>query len=145
MTAHPTIISAAALLKRKWPTCRKWNRDEILSYLGFFNEIRQVGVIYDDSNKCVGVGLVRFLKSMDEASDMMANDTHGTIAWIDMVVGTKQFAVHSLMLALIGCIEKKAPSVTHIGGRHLVTGVHRLYPLERYVKLLMNKRISYGW
>ena len=37
MTAHPTIIAAAKLLKEKWPTCPTWNNDELLNWIGIFN------------------------------------------------------------------------------------------------------------
>lgn len=144
MKAHPTIISAAALLKRKWPTCRNWSKDEIINYLAFFNEQRQLGVVQDEG-KCVGVGLVRFLTDKEQASEIGFNDPSGTIAWVEMVVGSKPFAVQTLMLGLVDCCKKKAPNVSQIGGRHVVTGAHRLYPFDRYLKLLMNRRISYGW
>jgi hypothetical protein len=140
MTPHPTIIAAAKLLKEKWPTCSTWNDDELLNWIGIFNSKRQIGIVMD-GNECVGVGAVRFLNSIEEAKDIHNNDLNGHIAWIEVVVTSKPFAVHTLWMAMK---QRCGPNVTKMGGNNVHTGVSRLYDFERYFKLLMNERICYG-
>lgn len=144
MDAHPTIISAAALLKRKWPTCRRWTRQQLINFLGFFNEKRQLGVVIDEG-RCVGVGIVRILKDEKDANDPSITDNDGHIAWVEIVATTKPTAVHSLFLGMMRFCKQNAPNVRLIGGRHTPTGAHRLSDFNRYFNLLMNRRICYGW
>lgn len=144
MTAHPTLISAAAVLKRKWPTCRRWTREQLINFLAFFNEKRQLGIVIDEG-RCVGVGIVRILKDENEANDPRLTDNSGHIAWVEIVATTKPMAVQTLFLGMLRFCKMNAPNVTLLGGRHTPTGAHRLYPFDRYFNLVTNKRISYGW
>ena len=140
MNAHPSIIEAAKLLRQHWPTCSTWNDDQLLNWIGIFNKIRQLGIIKNENGECVGVGAVRFLNSIEEAEDINNNFPDGHIAWIEMVVGVEPEAVQTLWLAMMACCSK---NVTKLGGFR--KGVSRLYDFDRYFKLLMNRRISYGW
>ena len=140
MNAHPSIIEAAKLLRQHWPTCSTWNDDQLLNWIGIFNKIRQLGIIKNEKGECVGVGAVRFLNSIEEAEDINNNFPDGHIAWIEMVVGVEPEAVQTLWLAMMTCCSK---NVTKLGGFR--KGVSRLYDFDRYFKLLMNRRISYGW
>lgn len=140
MNAHPTIISAAKLLKEKWPTCSTWNNDELLNWIGIFNAKRQIGIVMD-GDECVGVGAVRFLNSIEESKDIYNDDPNGRIAWIEVVVTSKPMAVQTLWLAMKA---RCSANVTKMGGTNVHTGVSRLYDFERYFKLLMNDRICYG-
>ena len=140
MNAHPTIIEAAKLLRQHWPTCSTWNDDQLLNWIGIFNKMRQLGIIKNEKGECVGVGAVRFLNSIEEAEDINNNFPDGHIAWIEMVVGVEPEAVQTLWLAMMTCCSK---NVTKLGGFR--KGVSRLYDFDRYFKLLMNRKISYGW
>lgn len=140
MNAHPTIIEAAKLLRQHWPTCSTWNDDQLLNWIGIFNKMRQLGIIKNENGECVGVGAVRFLNSIEEAEDINNNFPDGHIAWIEMVVGVEPEAVQTLWLAMMTRCSK---NVTKLGGFR--KGVSRLYDFDRYFKLLMNRRISYGW
>lgn len=140
MNAHPTIIEAAKLLRQHWPTCSTWNDDQLLNWIGIFNKMRQLGIINNENGECVGVGAVRFLNSIEEAEDINNNFPDGHIAWIEMVVGVEPEAVQTLWLAMMTRCSK---NVTKLGGFR--KGVSRLYDFDRYFKLLMNRRISYGW
>lgn len=133
-------MSAAKLLKEKWPTCSTWNNDELLNWIGIFNAKRQIGIVMD-GDECVGVGAVRFLNSIEESKDIYNDDPNGHIAWIEVVVTSKPMAVQTLWLAMKA---RCSPSVTKMGGTNVHTGVSRLYDFERYFKLLMNDRICYG-
>jgi hypothetical protein len=139
MNAHPSIIEAAKLLRLHWPTCSTWNDDQLLNWIGIFNKIKQIGIIKNEKGECIGVGAVRFLNSIEEAEDINNNFPDGHIAWIEMVVGVEPEAVQTLWLAMMTCCSK---NVTKLGGFR--KGVSRLYDFDRYFKLLMNRRISYG-
>lgn len=140
MNAHPTIIEAAKLLRQHWPTCSTWNDDQLLNWIGIFNKIRQLGIIKNEKGECVGVGAVRFLNSIEEAEDINNNFPDGHIAWVEMVIGVEPEAVQTLWLAMMTLCSR---NVTKLGGFR--KGVSRLYDFDRYFKLLMNRRISYGW
>ena len=140
MNAHPSIIEAAKLLRLHWPTCSTWNDDQLLNWIGIFNKMNQIGIIKNEKGECVGVGAVRFLNSIEEAEDINNNFPDGHIAWIEMVVGVEPEAVQTLWLAMMTRCSK---NVTKLGGFR--KGVSRLYDFDRYFKLLMNRRISYGW
>ena len=139
MNAHPSIIEAAKLLRQHWPTCSTWNDDQLLNWIGIFNKIRQLGIIKNEKGECVGVGAVRVLNSLEEVEDINNNFPDGHIAWIEMVVGVEPEAVQTLWLAMMTVCSDK---VTKVGG--FSRGVSRLYDFNRYFKLLMNRRISYG-
>jgi len=134
MTAHPTAISAAKLLRKKWATCSSWTDDQILNWIGIFNAKRLIGIVLDENGECCGVGAVRFLNSVEEAEDLYANDPNGHIAWIEVVATSKPMAVQTLWMAMK---NKCSSRVTRLGG--LRKGVSRLYDFERYHTLLMNR------
>jgi hypothetical protein len=140
MNAHPTIIEAAKLLRQHWPTCSTWNDDQLLNWIGIFNKIRQLGIIKNEKGECIGVGAVRFLNSIEEAEDINNNFPDGHIAWVEMVIGVEPEAVQTLWLAMMTLCSR---NVTKLGGFR--KGVSRLYDFDRYFKLLMNRKISYGW
>jgi len=139
MTAHPTNIEAAKLLREHWPTCSSWTEDQILNWIGIFNAKKLIGTVKNEEGKCVGVGAVRFLNSIEESEDLNNNFPDGHIAWIEIAIGTEPHAVQTLWLAMMRLCSK---NVTKLGGFR--KGINRLYDFDRYFKLLMNKRISYG-
>lgn len=139
MSAHPTNIEAAKLLREHWPTCSTWNDEQILNWIGIFNAKKLIGIVKNEEGKCVGVGAVRFLNSIEESEDLNNNFPDGHIAWIEIAIGTEPCAVQTLWLAMMRLCSK---NVTKLGGFR--KGISRLYDFDRYFKLLMNKRISYG-
>ena len=139
MSVHPTNIEAAKLLREHWPTCTSWTEDQILNWIGIFSSKKLFGIVKNDEGKCVGVGAVRFLNSIEESEDLNNNFPEGHIAWIEIAIGTEPYAVQTLWLAMMRLCSK---NVTKLGG--LRKGINRLYDFDRYFKLIMNERISYG-
>ena len=93
----------------------------------------------NDEGKCVGVGAFRFLKSIEESEDLNNNFPDGHIAWIEIAIGTEPYAVQTLWMAMMRMCSK---NVTKLGGFR--KGISRLYDFDRYFKLIMNERITYG-
>lgn len=139
MSVHPTNIEAAKLLREHWPTCSKWTDEQILNWIGIFNAKKLIGIVKNDEGKCVGVGAVRFLNSIEESEDLNNNFPDGHIAWIEIAIGTEPYAVQTLWMAMMRLCSK---NVTKLGGFY--KGTRRLYNFDRYYKLIMNERISYG-
>ena len=139
MSVHPTNIEAAKLLREHWPTCSKWTEDQILNWIGIFNAKKLFVIVKNDEGKCVGVGAFRFLKSIEESEDLNNNFPDGHIAWIEIAIGTEPYAVQTLWMAMMRMCSK---NVTKLGGFR--KGISRLYDFDRYFKLIMNERITYG-
>ena len=139
MSVHPTNIEAAKLLREHWPTCSKWTEDQILNWIGIFNAKKLFVIVKNDEGKCVGVGAFRFLKSIEESEDLNNNFPDGHIAWIEIAIGTEPYAVQTLWMAMMRLCSK---NVTKLGGFR--KGISRLYDFDRYFKLIMNERITYG-
>lgn len=129
---------AINLLREKWGNCRNWSDDQLLAWMSYFKG--RIAFIQHEG-QCVGVGAVRFINDLSQSDDWKANDPEGSIAWVEVVVASKEDAVQSLMKVLLSRCGKH---VTKIGGRNAATGKVRLFDFDRYCNLLFNKRISYG-
>lgn len=135
MSPHPSIENACALLRRTWPTCKDWTDEQLLNWIGFFNRHRQCAIVMD-GDECVGFGAVRFLRNEADAVEVFQNDLSGHIAWVEMVVSTVTSALPTLMVALMECINRSGAPVTLLGGQDIQTKKVRLYPVERYARLV---------
>ena len=90
-----------------------------------------------DGEECVGFGAVRFLNSASESNDLLFNDPKGSIAWVEMVIGTVKGAVQTLMVALVDCVKRVGANVSFLGGEDILTKKTKLYPFDRYVSLVI--------
>jgi hypothetical protein len=139
MSVHPTNIEAAKLLREHWPAYSKLSDDQIFNWIGFFSSKKLLGIVKNEEGKCVGVGAFRFLNSLEESKNINNNFPDGHIVWIEIAIGTEPHVVQSLWMGMMRLCSK---NVTKLGG--LRKGVARLYDFERYCKLIMNERITYG-
>jgi hypothetical protein len=135
MNPHPSIEKACALLRKTWPTCKGWTDEQLLNWIGFFNRHQQCAIVMD-GDECVGFGAVRFLRNEADAVNVFQNDASGHIAWVEMVVSTVTSALPTLMVALTDCVRRVGCRVTLLGGQDIKTKKVRLYPIERYARLV---------
>lgn len=128
----PTIISAAAFLKRREPWLRHATRARLLDFIGWYWRDARVGIVCDGA-KILAIALARCVDDVAEARrDPFLHRPEGRLVWVEHIA-----SVHPLGIPLLlkQALDRFGPREAFSGEVFKRDGELRMLPL-RYVERL---------